>query len=539
MKVVESHNLLGEIQNGFRPNRSCADNNFILGSIKWKAAAKRLKVHAAYIDVSKAYDSVDRGILWRKLSSLGIGGTFLATLKSLYLDDSIDCNVNGIITRSIFLRRGLRQGCSLSPVLFALYISEVGIDIVLSKLGFSLGNVCISGLLFADDLVLIARTAQGLKTLLELVKNRFDELKLTINCKKSQVISPEDHDWVIDDELTGEFLILEKVCAYKYLGIWSYSSMFKTCSERQKYCIRTAYNYKNACIYVSKYGPDIVDVILCTWLNIAIPAILTGCESIVFTDTTIDEIDKIQSQVAKFALGVPINTPNICAQTELGMRTFRHQLFQRQLSYYFRILYLPSTRWVHQALLDHLEGGWDSPYLRYIASLRRLVGMFSAPSLTLSVKGICNEYFLGHVNGVLESHEYIPQLKTFSRQKYVTENKMTSVIATFKLANEGFGNKHPIHGYARRKFCALCPGEIPISGPHVIFFCKSLEMVRCETGIISFLNDCTSQGLSWKRAYLMYINGLSPADKHLSVREYYERAKVIDLMRNLWLSSLE
>ena len=158
MKVVEYHNLLGEIQNGFRPNRSAADNNFILGSIRWKAKAKRSKVHAAYIDISKAYDSVNRGILWKKLSGLGIRGNFLATLKSLYSDDCIDCNINGIVTRSIFLRRGLRQGCSLSPVLFALYISEVGTDIFLSKLGFFLGNVCVSGLLFADDLVLITRS---------------------------------------------------------------------------------------------------------------------------------------------------------------------------------------------------------------------------------------------------------------------------------------------------------------------------------------------------------------------------------------------
>jgi len=92
------------------------------------------------------------------------------------------------------LRRRLRQGCSLSPVLFALYISEVGANIHLSRSGFYIGRVCISGLLFADDLLLVSRTANGLKKLLKLVKKGFNALKLTINCGKSNVISPEDHE---------------------------------------------------------------------------------------------------------------------------------------------------------------------------------------------------------------------------------------------------------------------------------------------------------------------------------------------------------
>ena len=217
------------------------------------AKQKRSKVHVAFLDISKAYDSVNRGILWKRLSSLGIRGNFLATKKSLYSDDCIDCNVNGLTTRPIYLKRGLRQGCSLSPVLFALYISEVGADIFLSKSGFYLGNVCISGLLFADDLLLIARSAQGLKDLLILVKHGFDKLKLTINCKKSQVLSPEDHDWTIFDLTQDDSLTFEQVEAYKYLGNWTYNSMYKTCSEKQKLCIRTAYKYKSACMYVSKW----------------------------------------------------------------------------------------------------------------------------------------------------------------------------------------------------------------------------------------------------------------------------------------------
>ena len=167
--AIEEHKILGEVQNGFRKERCGSDNNFILDTIIWKAKATRAPLHLSFLDISKAYDSINRGILWKKLYSIGIKGEFLSCLKALYTDDCIDCEVNGLLTRPIYLRRGLRQGCSLSPILFAIYISGVGNDATLSQLGFSIGNVCISALLFADDLVLIARSGVGLRSLLNLV----------------------------------------------------------------------------------------------------------------------------------------------------------------------------------------------------------------------------------------------------------------------------------------------------------------------------------------------------------------------------------
>ena len=263
------------------------------------------KVHLAFLDISKAYDSVNRDILWSKLSGTGIGGDYLRCLKSLYTDDSIDCMVNGVLTRPIFLRRGLRQGCALSPLLFALYISEVGTDINMSSLGFSVGRVCVSGLLFADDLVLVARSGDGLRALLDLVKKRFDVLKLLISHEKSQIISPDDVTWNLLDHSTNVEMSLKQVAQYKYLGTWTFGSMYKTGVEKQKLCVKTATKYKNCCIYVSKMGPDVVDVVLCTWSNVAIPAI--------------SEIERIQAQVAKFALGVSSSFPNISSHCELGL----------------------------------------------------------------------------------------------------------------------------------------------------------------------------------------------------------------------------
>ena len=89
--------------------------------------------------------------------------------------------------------------------------------------------------------------------------------------------------------------------------------MYRTAVEKQRLCVATAHKYKNSCINVSRRGPDAVDVVLFTWKNVAIPAILTGCEMIPFCETKISEIERIQAQIAKFALGLSSSCPNICA----------------------------------------------------------------------------------------------------------------------------------------------------------------------------------------------------------------------------------
>ena len=124
------------------------------------------------------------------MQSIGIRGVFLSALKSLYHDDCIDCSINGVVTRPIYLRRGVKQGCPLSPILFSIYILDIGRRISLSNVGFKIGKVWINGLLYADDLVLIASSVSGLKKLIESVIKGFDTLKITDKSwKKSDYLS--------------------------------------------------------------------------------------------------------------------------------------------------------------------------------------------------------------------------------------------------------------------------------------------------------------------------------------------------------------
>ena len=135
----------------------------------------------AFIDLTKAYDTVNREILWRHLSLLGFGGKFLRTLQAMYTGDSVTADVNGVSSKPVYLRRGLRQGCSLSPLLFNLYIAVIADDLAALCVGYPLGNSTVSGLLFADDIVLVADSEARLKTLVALLNQCCSELCLSIS----------------------------------------------------------------------------------------------------------------------------------------------------------------------------------------------------------------------------------------------------------------------------------------------------------------------------------------------------------------------
>ena len=536
--VVETHHLLGEVQNGFRKERGGHDNIFILDTILWKAKAFNQKVHMAFVDITKAYDSVNRRILWKRLSALGVNGSFLAALQTIYTDDNIVCEINGLTTKPVFLQRGLRQGCALSPMLFALYIADIGNDLNSSNLGFMIGGLCISGLLFADDIVLVARSALGLKELLKIVHAGCSNLKLLVSEEKSQVISPTPGVWKLFDEDDNTVLSLKQVLEYTYLGTPTFGTMYKTSVAKQKQCIITANKYKGSCIYVSKLGPDIVDVALCTWANIAIPAVLYGCEMVLFTEDTIETIEKIQNQVAKFILGVSVSTANVCAQSELGLKTFRQLVYEKQLKFFLRVLALPQSRWVCAALMEHLSGDWVSPYYSYICKIRCSLKMFDVPASMMILQSQISDWFLDSTNDKIISLS-LPSIRpivSLTRLQYVCESDYSSVISEFKFSNAGLGNREPRLGYHRMTVCPLCPQQFPNTEFHLVMQCSSVANLRSTTKIISFINNCKLKGLSSKVTYDLFINGFDSDKTQITVGCYIERGRCLHDLREFWLS---
>ncbi|KAF6029434.1 hypothetical protein EB796_012262 [Bugula neritina] len=74
------------------------------------------------LDQKKAFDAVDRDFLFKTLEKFGVPTRLSAILKTLYTDTFTKIQVNGHLSESVALERGVRQGCPLSPTLYVLYV---------------------------------------------------------------------------------------------------------------------------------------------------------------------------------------------------------------------------------------------------------------------------------------------------------------------------------------------------------------------------------------------------------------------------------
>ena len=104
-KLIESNEVLSDLQNGFRPNGSCQDHMITLYNIAMNRKLNGEDTFCCFIDFRKAFDNVNRNLLWQKLFHYGITGPFLDTLKSIYAGFECAVEVNGCLMSEMELNK--------------------------------------------------------------------------------------------------------------------------------------------------------------------------------------------------------------------------------------------------------------------------------------------------------------------------------------------------------------------------------------------------------------------------------------------------
>ena len=137
-----------------------------------KSHTARVPLFVRFVDFKKAFDSVQHRLLWEKLHSLGISRQMIVILKSMYTKATARVKIAAQqVTANFSCNKGVRQGCmhacKLSPLLFSLFLSGLKAKLAESEVGVSLQNTMLDTLMFADDIVLLSPSVDGLRKHLE------------------------------------------------------------------------------------------------------------------------------------------------------------------------------------------------------------------------------------------------------------------------------------------------------------------------------------------------------------------------------------
>ena len=153
---AENHDILCEAQYGFCKGRRTIDPIFILSQVVLCAHKKNKPVFICFVDLAKAFDSVNLELLWLKLAHIGLSSKILHMLQSIYKNANSQVYSNNVFSESFPHSKGVRQGCNLSPLLFTLFMNDLeGFLKSHSSAGSCILNNCrLRLMMFADDIVL-------------------------------------------------------------------------------------------------------------------------------------------------------------------------------------------------------------------------------------------------------------------------------------------------------------------------------------------------------------------------------------------------
>ena len=200
--------FIGRQQLGFMKGTGTVDGIFSLRQIMEKYREKEKTLHMAFIDLEKAYDRVPRQEIWRCLRERGVVEKYVRVVRELYRNVKTSVRSTVGETEGFQVRVGLHQGSALSPLLF---------NIVMDVLTEGVREEPPWCLLYADDIVLLAKNRDELERKLERWRYALESRGLRISRKKTEYMSTEmDGDHQATIKLGGENI--KRVKEFKYLG---------------------------------------------------------------------------------------------------------------------------------------------------------------------------------------------------------------------------------------------------------------------------------------------------------------------------------
>ena len=351
--------------------------------------------------------------------------TYLKNIKAMYETISYKIKLKDGYLDPINSNLGLKQGCPLSPMLFNLYIDDVK-DIFDAQCDpVTITDTDISHFLYADDLVLVSLSQEGLQRSLDKISEYSQKKSLTISIQKSKSMIFNTAGRLIKTPfyINGEHL--EPVKSFCYLGFEVVPSgivthAMNTLNDKARKALHPLLSA------IAKFDlPGTLSIRLFhTYIS---PILLYGVENwSILSDLDIDRFDDryifkkteksnadiVHRKLLKFVLGVSKTCHNMAIYGDTCEVPLSLKGYRLMLNYWKRLTHLPERSLAKKALIENAN--IRSNWIKTIEKLLRCLKLLGVPSKKFkdTTKTVIPNYFETHWKNKL-LNEDISRLKTY------------------------------------------------------------------------------------------------------------------------------
>jgi hypothetical protein len=488
---LESQQLIGDEQGGFRPGRSTMDHVFVLTEIIAHRRERKQATFLCFLDLSKAYDLTWREGVWDRLLSVGMHGKIWRVIVDMYRSVRSRVVVNGQPSDEFISNVGVRQGSVLSPLLFSVFLSGVidewrakGLGVRIASGGkhrtaaernrgrgrwpqrsastaadadaegsfsFSFspsGSIdptnktyeyesdgqSIAGLLFADDIVLVAGSIEELQHALEIMEQHARRWRYKFNQSKCAVMciarrKPTNTTWMLQGKPIAEH------SSYKYLGVpltasASPSSMWNAWNEQSIAKGRAGLPVLWFCGARQAALPfttaaNLIDIFL-------YPAMAYGSEVAAPAPSVAARAERVVNAVNRQLLGSPsYRTSAVAMRRELGAFTMGARRDLAKLQFLFRLQSMPNGRLTKQVFLARLASNIQGCLNQQQQQQQLVAGARAGVGWTAVIRAITQEHgLLDYLTGGESDSVTLSKSQLESRKREWRKRVVCALTAT-------------------------------------------------------------------------------------------------------------
>ena len=504
-----------------------SDHNFLLYTLIEKSIKNHKKLYVAFIDFKKAYDTVDRSLLLKRLRQIGINGVFYRTIVEMYKNTKYSLKLKDGCLEPINSNLGLRQGCPLSPMLFNLFIEDIS-DVYANSTDTDpvlLQGKAINHFLYADDLVLVSESARGLQNCLNKLATYAEHKSLTVSIKKSKTMIFNSPGHFIKERFHINGEALEPVNSFCYLGFeikpsgkmtHGASTLLDKASKALRPLMRAIANFQLPLDLSIRLFHTLIEPI--AMYNVENWSTLTDKQlEKLNADTVFDFIDKspldiLHRKVLKYILGVNKSSPNLAIYGDTGEIPLTIKGFTLLVNFWHHLTNLPDTSLAKLALKESIEIRTN-----WLKTVEKIMNIFH---LTDYVDNPCFKHFFREIGKTFYTSKWEDSIGTigYSRLNFYKQiqfehapARYTSlpfyqrkVIAKLRCSShnleieKGRHKKKPVG----ERLCQMCPEKSIENETHFLSHCTAYTALRLKHGYtdknpVDIMNDTNQDNLSF------------------------------------------